>query len=189
VGSPSSPDSHPAPIAPDPSPLAPRPRVTEADGSPRPYVSAELSPPSGNGILGLSLTVLAAPPTVAGGFEPSYPVVGDVEFEAAGVIISPQWYRPLAWEQVHGSFDGFVASPDATAEPSFTFSSRVVRQPVELLVFGEDAHWKATVRLMPCVKKPCPKYVSPVNSLVVVVPAGTVDRLGIGEGWSIAVGG
>jgi len=189
-GSPSAPGPLPEQSAAE-EPLAPpRPRATEADGSPRPYVIAELTPPSGYGIIGASLTVLAAPPKVAGGFEPSYPWVGDGPPEVVGVIVSPRWYRPLAWEQVHGSWDGYEPGPDANdPEPSFTFSGRVVRQPMELLVFGEDAHWTATVPLLPCAKNPCPKYVSAVDTLVVVVRAGTAERLGIGKGWSIAVGG
>jgi len=166
----------------------PLPRATEVDGSPRPYVTAELSPPSGNETLGLTLTVLRAPAKVSGGFEPSYPAEGNDPTGVAGVMVSPRWYRLLAWEQVHGSWEGYEAGPE-DPEPSFTFSGRVVRQPMELLVFGEDAFWKATVRLLPCAKKPCRSYVSPVNSVVVVVPAGTAEHFGVGEGWSIALGG
>ena len=189
-GSPSAPDPRPEQSAAEEPPLAPRRRATEADGSPRPYVIAELTPPSGYGIIGASLTVLAAPPKVAGGFEPSYPWAGDGPPEVVGVIVFPQWYWPLAWEQIHGSLDDYSPSPDAADPiPSFTFSGRVVRRPMEMLVFGEDAHWTATVPLLPCAKNPCPKYVSPVDSLVVVVSAGTAERLGIGKGWSIAVGG
>ncbi|MBN1605018.1 MAG: hypothetical protein JW940_00210 [Polyangiaceae bacterium] len=171
----------------DEAPLPPRRDATEADGSPRPFVPGELTPPSGYGILGIGLTVLAAPPKVVGGFEPSYPPAGD---SPAGVLVSPRWYRPLAWEQLHGSFDGYVPGPDASdPDPSFTFSGRVVREPMELLVFGADAHWTETVPLVPCTTNRCPKYVSPPDSVVVVVSAGTAERLGVGKGWSIAIGG
>jgi hypothetical protein len=60
---------------------------------------------------------------------------------------------------------------------------------MELLVFGPDAHWQETVSLLPCAMSRCPKYVSPIDSVVVVVAAGTAERLGVGEGWSIAIGG
>ncbi|MBN1607902.1 MAG: hypothetical protein JW940_14790 [Polyangiaceae bacterium] len=174
----------------DESPLPPRPAADEADGSPRPFVTAELAPPSGHGILGIWLTVLAAPPKAVGGFEPSCPPAGDNPLDAAGVLVSPRWYRPLACEQIHGSFDGYVPGPDATdSDPSFTFSGRVVREPMELLVFGEDAHWKETVPLVPCTTNRCPKYVSPLGSVVLVVSAGTAERLGVGKGWSITIGG
>jgi len=60
---------------------------------------------------------------------------------------------------------------------------------MELVVFGDDGLWQETVPLLPCAANPCAKYVSPAGSLVVVVAAGTAKRLGIGRGWSIAVGG
>ncbi|GEM_PF-6750741 len=166
------------------------PRATDADGSPRPYSTAELSDPQGYPTVGVRLTVLAAPPQVPGGFEPSYLAPADAPGEIAGVLVSPRWYAPLAWAQVHGTFEGFSPGPEASApEPSFTFSSRVVRVPMELLVFGADARWLATIPLVPCAADPCPEYVSPVDSVVVVLFAGTAERLGIGAGWSIAIGG
>jgi hypothetical protein len=164
------------------------PPATEADGSPRPLAMAELSTPDGQVAVGLTLTVLGAPPTVAGGLEPSYAPWSDDPREVAGVLISSRWYRPLAWEQVHGSFAGYQAPAEELPEPSFTVTGRIAQKPMELVVFGADGRWRETIPLLPCAADPCAEYASPPGSVAVAVAAGTAARLGIGAGWSIAVG-
>jgi hypothetical protein len=155
--------------------------------APRPYATAEITSPDEQIVVGVSLTVLGAPPTTAGGFAPSYPSLEGPQ-DIAGVLVSARLYPPLAWELAHGSFDGYEAGPQANEpEPSFTFAGQAVREPMELLVFGDDASWKETVPLAPCAAEPCPTYASPAGSSVVVVAAGTAERLGIGAGWTIAL--
>jgi hypothetical protein len=155
-----------------------------AESPPRPYTTAELSAPDAR-IFGIGLTVLGAPPKVSGDFESSYPSAASPN-DIDGVLVSARLYPPLAWERLHGSMEGYVAT-GPEVEPSFTFSGRAATQPVELLVFGPDAFWLKTAPLLPRGAPPYARYVSPKGSLVVVVAAGTAKRMGIGSGWSIAV--
>lgn len=173
---------------PPPPTAVPLPAESDAGAPPpRPYATAEITSPDGQIVVGVSLTVLGAPPATPGGFEPSYPSLEGSQ-DVAGVLVSARLYPPLAWELAHGSFDGYEPGPDANEpEPSFTFAGQAAREPMELLVFGQDASWRETVPLAPCAAEPCPTYASPAASSVVVVAAGTAERLGLGAGWTIAL--
>jgi len=153
-----------------------------------PSATAEISAPGEEGTVGVYLTVVGAAPDWAGGLESREHPDDLGPDDVCGVLVSKRYYAPLAWELAHrGSMDGYPGSQAPPSPPRYVISSRVVRAPVELLVFGEDARWVRTVELARCASEPCASFTTPAGSVVVAVPAGTAERFHIGAGWSIAI--
>lgn len=153
-----------------------------------PSATAELSAPGEEGTLGAYLTVVGAAPDWVGGLESRESAASIEPDGVRGVLVSKRHFGPLAWELSHGGdMAGYAGNPVGSTEPGHVLSSRIVRAPVELIVFDRDARWARTVALTQCTSAPCPEHTSERGEVVIAVPAGTAARFHIGPGWSIAI--
>jgi uncharacterized membrane protein (UPF0127 family) len=88
----------------------------------------------------------------------------------------------------HGMLFTFT---DAVRPVRLSFWMKDTLMPLDILFFGDDGMLVSTARMEPCMEmNNCPLYRSDAPATYALeVPAGFIDRYGVGEGWKLVVGG
>ncbi|MFA6039446.1 MAG: DUF192 domain-containing protein [Candidatus Peribacteraceae bacterium] len=80
--------------------------------------------------------------------------------------------------------NGMLFTFEEPQELSFWMKNTLV--PLDILFFATDGSFTGSARMEPCRTELCPSYYSPGPAQYALeMPAGFVDREGIGEGWSM----